>query len=218
MEDKSVAYEEAPIGFSTREYEVAPAGYYDAQIVGVYNVGRHFDNYYQKYKPILKFRFEINHKDSEGRPIIILNDYNATMGAKAGLRKLAAAIEGRDLTDAEAQTWGISNFAGKQVTMCLSVETRKTDPTKKFNKIMAVMPMRPPGYVSENGFETWDYRNSDPDLAPNWIWKAYTESQDFRPPAKPRTPRPTGGLGEAVAASQTKPAPTAPGGEQLPWE
>lgn len=207
------------IGFSSREYEVAPAGYYDAQIVGIYNVGRHFDNYYQKYKPTVKVKFEISCKDSEGRPICILEDYNATMGPKAALRKLAHSVAGRDLTDDEARQWGLKDFAGKHCLMGLSVVQLKSDPTRSRNKITGILPPKQPVYSSESTPEAWDYRFSHPDDCPNWIWDAYSRSQDYRPPAVPRKPRPMTPLGEAVAQGQTQPAaPATSGGPEIPWE
>lgn len=212
-----MAYEnEAPIGFGEREYEIIPAGYYDAQIVGVYNVGAHFDNYYQKYNTVIKVKYEINYKGKNDKKMVVLQDYNATMGAKAKLRAVAHACVGRDITDQEAAAWRLSDFVGKQVMLNLSVVPLKSDPSKTRNKVMAIIPARLPAYEAEAAKEFWDYRISDPDDAPNWIWDSYCESRDFKPPAKPRTPKPRTPLGESVAEKPRESTPSEWGAPQPP--
>lgn len=225
--------DESPIGYAPRERDVVPGGYYDAQIVGVYFVGRQFDNYYGKYDPKVKIKFEINAKNKHDKPVNILQDFTATMGVKANLRKLAHAIIGGDMTDDEAAKFRLSDFVGKHCSMALSVVPVQKEPGATRNKVTAFVPARQPLYMASVEPEIWDYRRSDPDDAPNWIWDTYAKSPDFKAPAKPRVPKPRGELAETVAAAQqpqqawappvqpaappVQPAP-APATEKLPWE
>lgn len=197
--------EEVPIGMGKREYEVIPSGYYDAQVTGVYNIGRIWDNYWGKHKATIKIKFELNHLNKQGKPCLYFQDYSATMNAKGHLRKLVHAIEGKELTDQEATKYRISSMLGKNCMVCISVEPVKSDPTRTRNRLTAVVPPRMPVYVSQQPLEVWDYRTSDPDDAPNWVWDAHMTSIDYKPPVKPRVPKPITPMAQE-AAKATAPA------------
>lgn len=199
-ENKMSSHEELVIGMGVYDRELPPAKLHRGCITGIYNIGRQFNSFYQTWNGSLKFKFELDTLTSQGKPFVIYQDYTASMGAKANLRKLVHSIEGRDLSEVEAAAYSVGNILGRSVFI-QTTQKAKADGSLKYS-IINIMPcdtVLTPAVTPEK----WDYRTSSPNDAPNWIWSEYEKSKDFKTPPVPRVPKPKTGLGEAVAKAAT---------------
>lgn len=204
-----MSYEEKPIGFGDRKpRELVPAGWHECAIIGLYNVGRQYNQYaatkYPNKDPwqaIVKLKFESSHKRADGKPIFIYHECAPSMYATAVLRKIAHAVMGRDLTETEAAAFKLSDLVGKPLSICVSHVPKETRPDEIKDKLTTFAPSRD-FYKPVNTPEIWDWRRSDPDDAPNWVWDLYVKSKDYKEPAKPRVPKPRTDLAKTVQAAQ----------------
>ena len=213
-EDKMPSQEELVVGMGTYEREIPPAKLHCGCITGIYNIGRQFNSFYQTWNGTLKFKFELDTLNSQGKPFVIYQDYTASMGAKANLRKLVHSIEGRDLTNVEAASYSVSIILGKSIFI-QTTQKNKTDGSLKYS-IINIMPcdtVLVPAVTPEK----WDFRTSNPNDAPNWIWAEYEKSKDFKLPSVPRIPKPKTGLGEAVAKAAIAPSDSYEDGGDPPF-
>jgi len=195
-ENKMTIQEELVVGMGNYEREIPPAKLHRGCITGIYNIGRQFNNFFQTWNGTLKFKFELDTLTSQGKPFVIYQDYTASMGAKANLRKLVHSIEGRDITNVEAASYSVGSILGRSVFI-QTTQKNKIDGSLKYS-IINIMPcdtILSPIVTPEK----WDFRTSNPNDAPNWIWTEYEKSKDFKQPSVPRIPKPKTGLGEAVA-------------------
>ncbi len=191
-----------PIEQSSRERELPPSGMHKGAINGIYNIGRIYDQFNDKWRPIVKIKFELATLNKYGKPIVLYNDYTASMHAKSGLRQLAHTLEGRDFTDTEAAAYSLKQFLGKSCQVQITHRPKANNPQVIKYKINAVIPSQEP-YVPTLEPELWDYRMRDRDpsyhcKAPRWIWESHMRSKDFiQPPTPYREPVRTA-LGQSV--------------------
>ena len=174
---------------SVRERELPPVGVHRCVVTGVYNVGRQYDKYNDKWKPIVKLRYEIQVKNKFGNYFQVFEDYTASLHPKATLRALAHSLEGRELTDTEAASYSLRNFLGKKCIVQVIHKPKKTNPSDMKYEIANVL-QGPDDIVPVGEPEFWDYRMRDRDplfhhKASKWIWEAYTRSKDYIQPATP---------------------------------
>lgn len=203
-----MSYDEKPIGYGERKpRELVPSGWHEVAIIGVYNVGRLYNNFTATRYPdkdpwqaSLKLKMESSRKRADGKPIFIYFDALPSMHAKAWLRKVAEAVVGRDLTESEAASFKLSDMVGKPLSVYVSHAPKKTRPDEIADKVTNFAPSRD-FYKPENEPELWDWRRSDPDDAPNWVWDLYVKSKDYKEPAKPRVPKPKTDLAKAAVAA-----------------
>lgn len=200
---------EQPIGFGDRKpRELPPAGWHECALVGIYNVGRQFDDYLAKepgkdpWRTIIKLKFESSQTRPDGKPIFLYHDCTASMFSTANLRKVVHAIVGRDLTEQEAAAFKLSSIIGKPVSINVAHVPKKLSPGEFKSKLQAFVPARD-FHTPVTATEVWDWRYSDPDDAPDWVWELFTKSKDYREPTKPRVPKPRNDLGRAVLAANS---------------
>lgn len=191
-----------PIEQSTRERELPPSGMHSGVITGIYNIGRVYDQWNDKWKPVVKIKFELTTINKFGNPIVLYNDYTASMHAKAGLRQLAQSLEGKDFTESEAAGYSLKNFLGKSCQIQITHKPKANNPQVMKYKINAIIPAISP-VIPVHEPEMWDYRMRDRDpsyhcKAPRWIWESHMKSKDFIQPVTPYVEPIKTGLGQAV--------------------
>jgi len=202
-----MSYADQPIGFGDRKpRELPPAGWHECALTGIYNVGRQYDEYNSVktgqavWKTIIKLKFESANKRPDGKNVLIYHEVTGSMDSRAHLRALVHQIEGKDLTDKEAAAYRLSSALGRPVMINIAHVPKKTNPSEMKMKINAIVPSISP-HTPEQEPEIWDWRGSDPDDAPDWVWDLYRKSKDFKEPAKPRVPKPRGEFAQAVVAA-----------------
>jgi hypothetical protein len=191
-----------PIEQSSRERELPPSGMHKGVITGIYNIGRIYDQYNDKFRPIVKIKFELATLNKFGKPIVLYNDYTASMHAKSGLRQLAHSLEGRDFTEPEAAAYSLKNFLGKSCQIQLIHKPKMNNPQVMKYKINAIIPAVDQVQPTHEP-EIWDYRMRDRDpsyhcKAPRWIWESHMKSKDFIQPPTPYVEPVKTSLGQAV--------------------
>ena len=205
-----MSYEEKPIGFGDRKpRELVPAGWHECAVIGVYNVGRQYNQYTANNYPNrdpwqtqIKLKFESSQRRPDGKPIFIYYDVAASMFTTSGLRKVAHAIVGGDMTEQQAAAFKLSEMVGKPLGIYVSHSPKKTRPDEVTDKPTSFAPSRD-FYKPENDPEIWDWRYHSPDDAPNWVWDLYMKSKDYKEPLKPRVPKPRTELAKTVVAAQS---------------
>lgn len=176
------------IGSTPQERELPPTGLQQAVITGVYNIGRMFNSFQNQYKPIIKVKFELAATNKHGNKFVVYNEYTASMHAKATLRSVVHAIEGRDLSETEAAGYSLKNLLGRQVTLNLAHKAKSNGVDMKY-VIKNVLPAT--GHVEPSVTpEIWSYTERTKDAqyhckAPRWVWEAHMKSKDYIPPATP---------------------------------
>lgn len=201
---------EYPIEQSSRERELPPSGMHTGAITGVYNIGRLYDQWNDKWRPVIKVKFELATLNKYGKPIVLYNDYTASMHAKAGLRQLAQSLEGKDFSDAEAAGYSLKTFLGKACQLQITHRPKANNPQVMKYKINAIIPSQEP-YVPSLEPELWDYRMRDRDpsyhcKAPRWIWESHMKSKDFIQPATPYREPVRTALGQSLIPAAVSPA------------
>lgn len=201
------------IGSTPQERELPPAGLQPAVITGVYNIGRMFNSFTNEWKPVIKVKFELAATNKHGNKFVVYNEYTASMHAKATLRSVVHAIEGKDLSEPEAAGYSLRNVLGRQVTLNLVHKPKANGVDLKY-VIKNVLPATshvPPSVTPE----IWSYTERTKDAqyhckAPRWVWEAHQKSKDFITPATPYVEPVRTQVAQSVQQAQSPARPVAP--------
>lgn len=102
-------------------FTLPKAGSHVAVVVGIFDVGYHFNERYQKKEHKGYIVFEIDEQDSSGKHIELSKSFTFNLGEKANLRKLVNAALGRDVTAQEQATgFETDDLIGKAVQISVS--------------------------------------------------------------------------------------------------
>ena len=171
-----------------KDYEALPDGVTYGVCRGLFDLGTHYDEHFDKDKREIIILWEIpeyraQYTTEEGEdvdmPRIVSKQYTASMNAKANLRKDVDSWRGKPLTEEEVAVFDLEELVGKSCQLQLSTKEGKT--WTNINTIMA-MP-KGVGQIINEGPLWWFCFEDDSDLpedTPDWIKKKITTSQEWQ--------------------------------------
>ena len=168
-----------------RDYEVIPDGVTYGVCRGIFDLGTHYDEHYDKDKREVIVLWEIpeytiDYTDDNGKdvimPRVVSKEYTASMNRKANLRKDVDSWRGKPMTDEEVVVFDLEELLGKSCQLQLSTKEGKT-----WTNITTIMAM-PKGVDKLVCEKTWwfcfDDESELPEDTPEWIKKKIVSSRE----------------------------------------
>jgi len=127
-----------PIYARTKEsdYEVAPEGLWHAVCVDVVDLGIVESKFGPQEK--IEIRWQLEEKDSKGRPFLIVQRYTPSLHDKSRLKPMLEAWRGRKFTAEEQKQFDIEKLLGANCQ--LQVIHNIKDEGRVFANVQAVVP------------------------------------------------------------------------------
>ena len=127
-----------PIWATTKDsdYEVAPEGLWHAVCVDVVDLGIVESKFGQQVK--IEIRWQLEEKDSKGRPFLIVQRYTPSLHDKSRLKPMLEAWRGRKFTAEEQKKFDIEKLLGANCQ--LQIIHNIKDEGKTYANVQAVVP------------------------------------------------------------------------------
>lgn len=145
----------APVNKTT--YTLAPKGTHIARVYKFMNLGTRLQEYQGKPKDypdtLVTFTLELPNemnefevetdgvKEKVSKPFVISREFTLSMGRKSNLRPFVEGIIGTTLSDEEAGSFDIEQLVGMTCQATITHEQSKTDPDRKYAKLVSVAPL-----------------------------------------------------------------------------
>lgn len=171
-----------------KKYTPIPAGVHIAKLYGIFDVGTHFDERYEKSKHEVVFIWElpdtrIKIKDENGGaerdlPKAISKTYNLSLNEKAILRKDLVNWRGRDFTVDELKKFSLSAVLGKSCQIQI-IHVVKGDKTYANIGTIMQLPKGVKHEPTENPTIMWGIGDST-DGVPKWVVEKAMQSDEWK--------------------------------------
>ena len=174
-------------------YPPMPAGLKLAICYGLYDLGHHYDEKYDKTNQectilweVPSERIEIDDKETGAKknlPRAISQTYNVTLGEKANLRKMLESWRGKGFTAEELKAFDIKNILGQPCQLQI-VHKLSKDGTKTYANIASIVQAQnqPEVVTAENNLQYFSFEDKMeiPEYTPKWIREKIERSDEYR--------------------------------------
>ena len=129
--------------------ELIPSGNYVARCYQMIEIGTVKELFQGEEKTMSKVRIgwelptelKVFSEEKGEQPCVISKEYTLSMNEKATLRKMLASWRGKDFTEAEAKSFGITNLVGIRCMLLVIEKSSAKDPSSVYNEIETVSQM-----------------------------------------------------------------------------
>lgn len=169
---------------SGSNFAPVPEGTHTAVCYGVIDLGKQYNEKYDKSVDKVMVMWELPDEMEEGQelPRVFSQRYTASLNAKSRLRKDLAAWRGRDFTDQELKAFNLRNILG---TSCLIQINHKESNGKTFANLASIMalPKGMPKPMPKHEIISFDMDADSLDVlkkVPEWVFNIIKESESFK--------------------------------------
>jgi hypothetical protein len=170
---------EVPAAGEPGDFELCPQGNHVGNIVAIFDVGTHQEEYKGVVKDVSKFvlAFELQKKKQDGQHFILSKSYTRSMHEKANWYKLVSGVMAKNFAQGE-------KFDPRKLLGCPCMilvthsDTIKDGKTKTFSNIATVSQF-PEGFPFPTDYRppvAWSVRERRPMPATSWVPNVYGKS------------------------------------------